>query len=174
MYEGEKLERGIETVLQNNIAAALVAVAARWEDIADVTLPSVASWTCGYRSWILDLASSNFPYIVTIVNGQNPVGRVEFGAQDVIAQSSISIFITAATEANANTIIHRYIEAVIDILQANQVIEGHKLRHYEPKRRIIADSTKHLVNAPKGDYEKASDVDYMRLGVIEPEYELLS
>lgn len=175
-YRSEDLERGIETLLQANIAAALVTVAARWVAIDAVTLPEPANWTRGYKSWILDLASTAFPYVVIMVPRRQPqasqAGRL--GMQDVVVQVVISTFVVADDENDANAIAHRYIEAMVNILQTDQIVAGHKLSGHEQETRIVADSTQHLKAGSSGDYETATDVDYMRLCEVTAAYTVLS
>lgn len=173
-YRSEDLERGIETLLQANISSALTMVAARWAAIDPVTLPEPAGWSRGYRSWILDLPSTSFPYFVIMVGRRAPnASRAGQKIQEIGVSVDLVIFVVANDEGDANTIAHRYIEAVIDIVQANQVVAGHKLRNFEPETNIVPDNTEHLKAGTSGDFETAADVDYMRLCEIALEYSFL-
>lgn len=172
-YHGETLERALETLLQTNIAAALNTVEARWSAIDPVTLPDPANWSRGYRMFMLDLVSTFYPYVLTMITDRMPevgqAGRLKM--QDVIYKATISAFVVANTEDDVSAIAHRYLEAIIDILQASLVIGGFKQRHYEPVTRIVADNVVHLRAGDSGDPENAADVDYMRLVEVDIELE---
>ena len=74
MYKGEKVETAVEALLQAGISSALDVVEARWT--ADpVTIPEPVNWDRGYRSWMLDLASTSYPYILVIGTGRSPKGQ---------------------------------------------------------------------------------------------------
>ena len=168
-YLAEYLERDIEALLVAGISAALDAVEAEWAATDAVTLPEPVNWDRGYRTWMLDLPSTSYPYVLTLFVQRTPnagqAGRLKL--QDVEYSGQISTFVVADTEAECSKIAHRYAQAIISILQANLVVRGCKQRDWKPAVSILADSTTHQKAGTSGDIYNPEDVDYIRLVEIE-------
>lgn len=165
-YEGEVVERALETLLQSNIAAALDAVESSWAAQGlPLTLPDPVNWSRGYRLFMVDLPSTFYPYVVVQVSLQSPQTdqRGRWGQQDVMFQGLISTFVVADSEDEITTMAHRYAEAISNILQANSTIGGAGQQHYRPQVQIFADNRVHLKGGYKGDPQNADDVDYIRM-----------
>ena len=167
-YRGEDLERGIDTLLQANMAAALNTVEARWAATAPLTLPDVVNWSRGFRPEMFELPSTSYPYVVTIAIERLPdagqAGRS--GLQNVRYTSRISVFVVADTEDEVITIAHRYAEAIVDILQANQTVGGCSQVNHEPQVDIWPDLEVRLKEGNKGDMYDSDDVDFLRLTLV--------
>jgi len=161
-YRNEDLERAIDARLQGAMAAALLAVVARWAEIDDVALTEPVSWYRGYRSLLLETPSSSFPIVWTWAHQRAPVGGVKSRMQGVRAEVAIQVWLAEDTEAIANTVGHRYTEAIIDILQAQKVIGGWSQVNFEPAAEQTQ-SIVHLRAGSTGDYENANDIDYIRM-----------
>jgi hypothetical protein len=168
-YLAEYLERDIETLISANIAAALDVVEAEWSAIDPVTLPNPVNYDRGYRSWMLDLASTAYPYILTIFTERTPnagqAGRLKM--QDVEYAGTVSTFVVADTEAEVVKIAHRYAQAILAILQTDMTFRGCKQRDWKPAVKVIADNVTHLKAGASGDTYDSDDVDYIRLVEID-------
>lgn len=172
-YLAEWLERDVETLIQNGIGAALDLVEAEWTATDTQALPEPANWDRGYRSWMLDLPSTSYPYVLTMFPNRN-AGKIEgLKLQQATYQGTISIFVVGNTEAIADKIAKRYAQAVISVLQSQMVVRGCELRDWKPGVQILADSSVHLRAGSSGDTYDADDVDYMRLVDITLAYEEL-
>jgi len=162
-YRGEDLERAVETLLQAQIGAALTAAATRWAAIDPVTLDEPQTWHRGYQDLILEFPSTSYPYVVIQAPLRRPVeGKGGLGEQPVKHDLAISIFVLGDTPAEANTVAHRYAEAVVAVLQANQVVSGFTQQNYEPKAEIVAGNITHQKAGTSGDMYNEDDIDYMR------------
>jgi hypothetical protein len=164
-YEGELIERGVETLLQGGMESALAAVEARWSTAGyPLSIPRPANWCRGYRADMLERPSTDYPFVVTIVSERNPesgqAGR--WGPEDVTHSLLIGVFVVAESEDLATSIAHRYAEAVVDILQGQRSIEGYEQRHREPAVSLLADNEKHLTAGGYGDSYDTADTDYIR------------
>ena len=164
-YLAEYLERDLETLLQNNLSTALDTVEAEWAGTDPVTLTDPANWDRGYRAWMLDLPSTSYPYILTIIVQRTPdpshAGRLK--QQAVEYAGTISAFIVADTEAEAVKFAHRYAQAICSVLQSQLVIQGCKQRDWKPAVSILSDNSVHLKAGASGDTYTTDDVDNMRL-----------
>jgi hypothetical protein len=136
------------------------------------TLPSPANWARGYRVGMLNLPSTDHPYILTIVVGEEPLGSQagRVGIGDPVYEGTVSVFVVADTEAEVVLIAHRYAKAIVGILRANRSVAGFKLRHEIPPVNIVADNERHLKAGVYGDSYDADDVDYIRLAEISVSY----
>ncbi len=166
-YEGETVERAIESLIQNNIDAALTTVEARWtgDDALSITRPQ--KYSRGYRAFMADLPSSSMPYVVTILSQAQPQGGSgRLDVQDVHYPFSINVWCVGSPEDEAVTVAHRYAEALCDILEANRVISGYRQTTDMASVEIYADNEVHLVEGYKGDFQNVDHVDYLRLVVV--------
>lgn len=162
-YKAEYLERAVEALLVAGIGDALDVVEAEWAATDAVTLPEPVNWDRGYRTWMLDLPSTSYPYILTIFVNRTPGKIAGLKMQDAEYAGAISIFVVADTEAEVAKIAHRYAQAMISILQSNQVVEGCRQRDWKPEVTILADNATHQKAGVSGDMYNAGDVDYIRL-----------
>jgi len=170
-YLAEWLEHDVEALIQASIGAALDLVEAEWSATDALTLPEPANYDRGYRTFMLDKASTEYPYVLTMFPTRTS-GKIEGEQlQQSTYQGTISIFIVGSTEAIADKIAKRYAQAVISILQSQQTIRGCTLRDWKPSVEILADSATHLVAGNEGDTYNPNDVDYMRLVDITLAYE---
>jgi len=172
-YLAEWLERGVEALIQSGISAALDAVQAEWAGTDALTLPEPANYDRGYRAFMLDLASTEYPYVLTMFPNRNPGKTEGLKTQQSTYQGTVSIFVVGSTEAIADKIAKRYAQAVISVLQGTTVVQGCELSDWKPAVQILADSAVHLIAGNSGDTYKAEDVDYMRLVDITLAYEEL-
>lgn len=164
-WKGELLERGLDTVLQSGIVAALDVVEARWSAIDAITLPEPANYASGYRPWMLTLPSTAYPYLLTIVSQRATRNQdaYQLGFGQGSYQHQWSAFLIGQDEDEAVAIAHRYAEALVDLLQANRVVEGCIQVYHEPAIQIYAENRMHLIEGERGDLQDSQDVDYMRL-----------
>jgi len=163
-YEGETIERAAETLLQDNIGDALDAVEARWVSIDALTLAEPANWGRGYRAFMLELPSTYYPYVLTIVERFEPEGQAgRRSAQNAAYQLVYTAWVVADTEADVVDIAHRYGEAIVDVLQDSPEIAGRMQRNQKPAVRIYADNVVHLKAGVSGDAQSTDDVDYLRM-----------
>jgi len=163
-YEGETIERAAQTLLQDNLGDALDDVEARWVDIDVMTLPEPVNWGRGYRTFMLELASTYYPYVLTIVERFEPQGQEgRRTAQNAAYQLIYTAWVVADTEADVVDLAHRYGEAIVDVLQANPEIAGRQQRNQKPAVRIYTDNVVHLKNGVSGDSQDSADTDYLRM-----------
>lgn len=163
-YEGEIVERAAQTLLQDNIGDALDVVEARWVDTDAMTLAEPANWGRGYRAFMLELPSTYYPYVLTIVERWDPEGQEgRLAAQNAAYQLVYTAWVVADTEADAVDLAHRYGEAIVDVLQDSPEIGGRQQRNQKPALRIYADNVVHLKDGVSGDAQDADDIDYLRM-----------
>ncbi|RKY13855.1 MAG: hypothetical protein DRP52_01645 [Planctomycetota bacterium] len=167
-WKGEYLERGIETVLQSGIGAALDAVEVIWAAAGDpVTLPEPVNWSRGYRVDMVELPSTYYPFVLVMVLERQAEGSQSgrVARQNVTYEATISLFLVDDSEIVVNSIAHRYAEAVINVLQlpANRTVERLRVGNSEPDVTIMPLNAQHLKAGTSGDQEDPDDVDYMRL-----------
>lgn len=175
-YQGENVERAVYNTLVEHLAAALAAVQAEWTATDPMVLPVPVNWARGYRTWMLDLASTQYPFVLVIVPLRTPessqAGRIDF--QDSQYSVMISAFLVADTEAQAVSLAHRYAQALVNVLRAHRTITGFSQVNPEPLVRILVDNQMHIKAGTMGDQSSAEDVDYLRLVEIEQTIEVLS
>lgn len=173
MYAGEKVERALEALLQANLATALDTVETRWTGDTAQSLPDVVNWTRGYRAWVLELPSTYYPYVVTILMLQDPedAERRRPGGQYRRYQASVVVFLVADTEAEVITLAHRYAEAIQDVLESQRYLEGYGRVNYVPRIFIPEGNAMHLRAGVSGDAQDPDDVDFIRALELTTYYE---
>lgn len=121
-YKAEAIGKAVTSLLQTKIAAALTAVAARWTTDA-ITLGSVSSWEFGHRPTILEKESTYYPAISVMVGDSEPVVNAD---QWMLSKDRypvlVDVFVTEETEEKVAKKLLRYVEAMLDVFEANQQI----------------------------------------------------
>jgi hypothetical protein len=164
-YRSEDLERGVDALLQANLSAALDTAQSRWASIDAETLPDPVSYVRGYRTLMLELPSTAFPIVLTWAHARAPFGPVQTGLQQVEPQITIEAVVVADTEAALNRIAHRYLEAIVAVLQTSRSIAGYTQVNREPATNMTQ-NIEHLKHAVSGDVYKATDLEYMRVVTV--------
>ena len=135
-YKAETIGKAVTSLLQTKIAAALTAVAARWTSDA-ITLGSVATWEFGHRPTILEKESTYFPAISVMVGDAEPVVNAD---QWMLSRDRypvlVDVFVTGATEETVSKKLLRYIEALLDVFEANQQISSALMLNSPPTVQV--------------------------------------
>jgi len=164
-YEAEWVRDALKTRLEDNFATALDTVEAEWADTDPVTLPDVVTWFLGHKPTVLELESSAFPFVAIIIADRVPkAAPLRWGYQERVIAAYVDYFVVAADETTVNKIAHRYAEAIISILQAENVIEGFTQMNYEAEVRL-SEASRHA-KYKEADMFAALDVDFIKMGRV--------
>jgi len=164
-YDGEELERALVSLFEDGLSDALATVAARKSVDTDIELAAPVHYWRGYRGWMLDLPSTDFPILLGMALQRQPdeTKPDQGGFQAVTWAAMITVFVSGDTEEEAVTKAHRYAEAICEVLYDNPEIYGYSRREYEPAVRILADNEKHMTAGTTGSQLSDDDYDYIRM-----------
>jgi len=164
-YKAEWIRNAIKTRLEDNFAAALDTIEAEWADTDPVTLPDVETWFLGHKPTVLELESSEFPFVAIIIADRVPKTEpIRWGYQEQVITAYVDYFVVAADETTVNKIAHRYAEAIITILQGENVIEGFTQQNYEAEV-ALSEASRHAKHK-EADMFAEADVDFIKMGRV--------
>lgn len=165
-YDGERIIKAIQTLINANVSDELDAVEVLWSE-DQIALDDPVDVALGYKPTILELPSTGYPIVSIFGYQRNPrdaqAGRI--GTEDVTHDVRIEFAVVADDETTAAKISHRYAEALIRVLQSQRIFDGYAQDHHEPTVTLAA-ITRHSSGGTTGDMFSTTDVDYIRLGEI--------
>lgn len=166
-YDAERVMKGIKNLLQAELPGALDAVEALWQSEDPYALPDPATWHEGFKAYILEVPSDEFPFVSILVPNRKPVTKQagRWGQQDVVHEAGVHCFVVADTQENVSKLAHRYAEALTRVFQSQRVIAGHGQTNYEPEV-AISEVVRHPKGGVTGDLFDAADTDYIRVVVV--------
>jgi hypothetical protein len=166
-YDAERVGAALKTRLEDELPDALDAVEALWADSDPVTLPDPVTWFEGHKPTVLEMESSEFPFVAVIAAEATPQERPSrWGYQEEMLMGFVDYFVVAADEATVNKITHRYAEAILSVLQEERFIyEGYGQQDYRPRVRL-SEASRHAKTA-NADMFKDADVDFIQMGRVE-------
>jgi hypothetical protein len=137
-YEGEHLARQLKQRLENTLSAKLDAVADQWADTDPVSLNYPATYFLGFNPVVLEMQSSQFPYVAVLCAGREPdrSTRESWGYQDDKYSLEVHFFVVGPDVAEVYKRVCRYVEAIVMVLQADRWIESYQQTDFKPSVEI--------------------------------------
>ena len=168
-FDNESVARDVKSLLETELSAALVVVAAAWAGIDAVTLPTPVTWHYGHKPEVVELESAAFPFVATIPTNRRPGRQVYgWGFQNQSITIYVDWFIVADDETTADKLCSRYGEAVLAVIQSQRAYAGYDLIDFEPAIDL-SEASRH----PKtldADMLNDDHVDFIKLGRMTLEF----
>jgi hypothetical protein len=166
-YDGELVAHAILVELQASLGDALDDVEDAWSaQGSEVTLPEPVTWFEGHEPTVLEMESTEFPFIAALAAESDPQERPSrWGYQEETVRVLIHYFVVAADAATVYKICNRYAEAIRKVLQAQRYFEGYEQEDFRPRTRLST-ASRHGQTA-EADMFDETQVDYIQMGEIE-------
>lgn len=163
-YDAEATGNALQTLLEAELGAALDAVEASWAS-DPVTLPDPETWFFGHKPTVLEMESSEFPFVAVLVADRAPQERpMRWGYQESVITAYVDYFVVADDEATVNKRTHRYAQAICQVLQAERIINGYAQQDYEPEVRL-SEASRHG-KEKEADFFKDAEIDFIQAGRV--------
>jgi hypothetical protein len=161
--ELERITRALKTRINDDLPTHLSTVQTRWANIDPVTLPKPVTVFLGHNPNVLDLESTDFPYVAAMAVDRTPrdddsVSRWGYQEEEVLAL--LDAFVVAEDEATVNKRAWRYAEALVLMLRDQRSIEGYDQKDYKPEVGI-SEASRHP-KTKEADMFTPGDVDYIQ------------
>jgi hypothetical protein len=165
-YNAEYLAKLVKARLENQLEDALSDVEDRWSDDDPLTLPTPITYFYGYNPTVLEMESSEFPYVATLSPGREPLGRSEWGYQSEEVTVYVDFFCVSDDATTVSKITDRYAEAIMTVLQSDRWFgKGYGQRDFRPSVDIsVASRHSKTKNADMFDED---DIDFIQGGRVE-------
>lgn len=168
-FDNERIAKAVLAKLQSDLAAALDVVEAAWSASDPISLPDVVTWYYGHKPTVLDLESTDFPFVSTIPTSRRPLTAVYgWGYQDQAPQIYVDWFVVADDETTADKICGRYGEAILAVIQGQRAYGGYDQANYEPNIDL-SESSRHPKTVD-ADMFNADQVDFIKMGRMTLEF----
>jgi len=165
-YDAERVGKALKERLESELGDALDTVEAAWAGDDPVTLPDPVTWFLGHKPTVVEMESSEFPFLGVIVADTSPKGRPSrWGYQEETLTVFVDYFVVADDETTVNKRAHRYAEAILAVLQEERYIEEYMQQDYRPRVRL-SEASRHA-KTENADMFSADDVDYIQMGRVE-------
>jgi hypothetical protein len=164
-YDAERVGKALKERLEDELSAALDVVEAAWEDTDPVTLPEPVTWFFGHKPTVLEMESSEFPFVAVMAARSSPLERPSrWGYQPETLSVFVDYFVVADDEATVNKRVHRYAEAIRAVLQDGRVLSGYQQSDYRAEVNV-SEASRHA-KTENADMFLAADVDYIQMGRV--------
>jgi len=170
-YENELIMKAIANLIDTELVDALDDVESYWQDRDDsLALPGPINVHEGYKQTVLEMPSTDFPFISVLVPNRDPVrGEASrWGQEDVVVTAGLHIFVIADDETIVSKLAHRYAQALVNVFQTHPEIAGHSQRHYEPSVHVGV-TERHAKSGVEGDLFDPDKTDFIRIVEIQME-----
>lgn len=166
-YDLEHVARELKSRLQDELPDELDVVETNWSATDPVTLADPETWFLGHKPTVLELESSEFPFVAVVAAARTPeTGRgASWDYQKKTQTLFVDYFVVADDEATVNKRANRYAEAICNILQGQAIIYGYYQQDYEPAVNL-SEASRHAKHSDNADFFDSDDVDFIQAGRI--------
>jgi hypothetical protein len=163
-YDAEATGNALQDVLEDGLADALDAVETAWAS-DPVTLADPETWFFGHKPTVLEMESSEFPFVAVVVADRIPQERpTRWGYQEVTLTVYVDYFVVADDETTVNKYCHRYAQAICQVLQEKRIVNGYAQQDYEPQVNL-SEASRHGKET-EADFFDTADVDFIQGGRV--------
>jgi hypothetical protein len=170
-YNAELVAKAVLTKLQSDLSDALDDVEDAWDALdSEVTLPDPVTWFEGHEPTVLEMESSEFPFVAVLAPESEPQERpARWGFQEETVRVLVHYFVVADDADTVNKRSHRYAQAIRKVLQGQRNFEGYEQTDYRPHVRIST-ASRHG-KTTEADMFDSDQVDYIQMGEIEVRFD---